>query len=159
MQTNKTTIVLYEEKHKEELRKLLIEVSSELFGYTTVDYQRFVDNHWALYLAVRNDKVIGLSSFIYNDYYGLRPPTVGNDYIYVLPAYRTGRAMYLLSTQAGHVSISCNLPLEHYYCSDTSKHLSRKLVGTKLYETYVYEVEEIGKIFKSLTRNHNIKES
>jgi len=159
MQTSKTTIVLYEEKYKEELYKLLIEVSTELFGSKTVDYQRFVDDHWALYLAVRDDKVIGLSSFVYEDYYGLRPPTVGNDYIYVLPAYRTGRAMYLLSTQAGHVSISCNLPLVHYYCSDTSRHLSRKLTGTKLYETYLYEVEEVEKIFKTLTRKHTIKES
>ena len=153
-----TELVLYSDEYRQDLHYLLLEASKELFGYRTVDLQSFLDYHWAIYLAVVNGKVIGFTSFVLNPYFGLRPMTLGNDYIYILPEYRLSKAMYMLSIQAGKVCVEADLPMEHYYCSEESKKISRKLNGTKLYEAYVYDVSEINRVYKNLTKKIKIKD-
>lgn len=146
-------IVMYSKEYREALKEVLIKFSQELFGAGTVRIDEFIDYHWCVYLAMKDGKVIGFTSFTFNTYYGLRPPTVGNDYNYVLPEYRGGRAMYLLSIQAGMVSVENNLPLEHYYASEATRKLSRKMTGVKAYEAYIYDVEEVRRIYiKLLTK-------
>lgn len=157
MNNNPIKIVLYDHTFEKELEALLISLSQELFGEGTVSIEDFVNNHWSIYLAVRDSKVIGLSSFVHNTYFGLRPPTIGNSYLYVLPEHRGSRATYLLSLQSGYISDYLQLPLENYYASEESKKISRKLNGTKAYETYIYEVEEVNRVFKNLKSKVNIR--
>lgn len=143
-------IILYDNKYQDQLEELLIEFSSEIFGYGTADIDSFVKHHWGIYLAMKGDEVIGFSSFIYNAYYGLRPPTIGQTYLYVRPEHRRGRASYLLSKQAGYISVDSNLPLENYYASDDSKRIGNRMQGTLMYEAYIYEPEEVAKAYNKL---------
>lgn len=143
-------IILYTDDYAEQLEELLKEFSTEIFGYGTADLDKFVNGHWVIYLAKKGDEVIGFSSFIYNTYYGLRPPTVGQTYLYVRPEHRRGRASYLLSKQAGFISVDSGLPLENYYASEASKRIGNRMEGTLLYEAYLYEPSEVAKAYSKL---------
>ena len=151
---SKVKVILYTEEYAEQLEAILKEFSEEVFGYGTANLESFVNVHWAIYLALRGDEVIGFSSFVYNTYCGLRPPTIGNTYLYIKPEYRRGRASYLLSLQAGVVSVDMNLPLEHYYASEASSAFGHgRLKGTKLYDAYMYPVEELQRELTKITKH------
>lgn len=159
MATNYVTIVQYTDEYRVELAKLLVEMSKALFGTGTANIDDFVKGHWCIYLAIIDNKAIGFAGFIHNTYFGFREPTVGLTYLYVTPEHRGSRANYLLNIQSGVLSISNNLPLEHYYASEHSVKMSRKVKGKKLYETWLYEVDEVMIAFKRLTSKVNIKEN
>lgn len=144
-------IVIYTDTYHKELEAMLVDFSQEVYGYGTANLDQFVQQHWVVYLAMKGDEVIGFSSFNINHYFGLRPPTVGNSYLYVKPAYRKGKATYLLTKQAGFVSIDINLPLETYYASDASKKIGDRLLGTEgsfMYETHFYDVDKVKEGYK-----------
>lgn len=151
-------IIDYNNSYKDSLERMLKELSLELFGVGDANIDDFVNHHWCIYLAVKDSDVIGFTSFVYNTYHGMRPPTVGNTYLYVMPEYRNTRATYLLSIQSGFISTSKNLPLENYYASDHSRKIARKLKGELAYETYIYEVDEVNRVFKHLINKIQIKE-
>lgn len=151
-------IKLYSNAYKQELNDLLIKFSQELFGDGTANVDEFIDYHWCVYLAIRDDKVIGMSSYIFNTYFGLRTPTVGNDYLYVLPEHRGSRAMWMLAVQTGKISVENNLPLEHYYASEQTIRVGRKMEGVKAYSTYIYSVEEVKRVFNHLISKVKFKE-
>jgi hypothetical protein len=151
-------IVLYSDKYRSELELLLKQFSQEVFNTGTADVDSFVGCHWAIYLAIKDDKAIGFSSFVINTYFGLRSHTLGNTYIYVDNEYRTSKAMYLFSIQAGKICIDNGFPLEHYYSSKSSSKLSRKLDGKKIYEAYIYEVGDVEKTFNKLINKVRIEE-
>ena len=143
-------VILYEEKYKQQLEDLLYKFSNEIFGYNMADINKFLAGHWLIYLAMKGDEVIGFSSFIYNTYYGLRPPTVGQTYLYVKENHRQGRASYLLAKQAAFVSIDTNLPLENYYASDDSRKIGNRMEGIKQFDSWLYPVEEVKKAYSKL---------
>ena len=151
-------IVLYSDKYRDELDVLLKEFSEKLYsGKYCLD--SFVNQHWAVYLALNSDgKVIGFSAFMIVNYLGFMDDIMANTYIYVKPEYRTSKAMYLFSIQAGKICVENDLPLEHYYASDDSKKLSRKLKGRKMFETYVYPVDEVNREYNRLKKFVKIKE-
>ena len=151
-------IVLYSEVYKDQLEKLLKEVSLELFKSVKYDIDSFVRNHWSIYLVIQDEQALGFTSFIYNTYYGFREPSVGQTYLYVTPKYRRTKVPYLLSIQAGKVSIDSNLPLEHYYATEASSRIGKRLKGTQLYTTYIYEVDEVKKVYDKLITKIPIKE-
>lgn len=151
------TLVKYTEEYKDDLQELLLNVSKELFGQNQADVDEFVEHHWAIYLVKDEDKVVGFTSFVINTYFGLRRHTLGNDYIYVLPSHRNSKAMYLLSIQSGFVCKEANLPLEHYYSSEQSENMSKKLTGVKMYTAYLYEIKEIERVYDKLMKNFNKK--
>jgi len=66
--------------------------------------------------------------------------------------------LYMLTIQAGILSVENKLPLENYYASDSSERLSRKLEGVKQYTTYIYELDEVEKAFSKLTNKLKIKD-
>lgn len=146
-------VITYDNQYKQQLEELLKAMSSELFEEGTVNIDEFVNNHWVIYLALKGEEVIGLSSFFYNTYYGLRTPTVCNTYLYVKPEYRRGRATYLLSIQAGYVSIDTNLPLETYYASNESRVLAKRMEGTHQYDSWIYQPEVMKEAYIKTTRN------
>jgi hypothetical protein len=125
-----------------QLGEMLKEMSKELYGAGFCNLRAFVDRHWAIYLALDGDKLVGLSSFIFQDYFGLRLPTIGNSYLYVHPDYRRGRVMYLLAKQMVLVSQDTNLPIEAYYASGMSKKMAEgRIKGKFLYDVYEYSPE------------------
>lgn len=150
-------VIIYDNQYRDQLEELLVSMSQELFGAGTVNIDQFVNNHWVIYLAMEGDEVIGLSSFYYNTYFGLRPPTVGNTYLYVKPEYRNGRASYLLSIQSGFVSADTNLPLETYYASNSSRAISKRMKGEHLFDAWLYSPEEMAKAYKQTTRNDKLR--
>ena len=150
-------LVAYEEKYHEALEALLTEFSTEVFGVGTSNIDHFVSGHWCIYLALKGEDVIGFTSFIYNNYYGLRTPTVGNDYAYIQPQYRGGKTMYLFTIQAGAVSLEYNLPLETYFATEDGMKLSTLAEGELMYQAYTYDVEAVRSKFDKLTHKFEIK--
>lgn len=143
---SKVTIELYDSKYAADLEEMLVGFSQEVYGSGIADLDKFVSGHWFIYLAMRGDEVIGFSSYIYNNYFGLRPPTVGNSYLYVKPPYRKGRAAYLLTKQTGYVSVDTNLPLELYYASNESRLIGERtlgLEGHEMYRVHEYPLEHV----------------
>lgn len=141
---SKITVINYDDKYAADLEEMLLAFSKEIYGAGTVDLNRFVEDHWFIYLAMDGEKVVGFSSYIYNTYFGLRPPTIGNSYLYVRPQYRKGRAAYLLTKQTGYVSIDTGLPLELYYASDESKKIGERtlgITGSVIYTVHEYSLE------------------
>jgi hypothetical protein len=147
-------IIRYEDKYKEQLEVLLKEMSAELYGTTgTVNIDHFVNNHWAIYLAIEDGAVVGFTSFIVNTYFGLRPPTVGNTYLYVIPKKRNGRAMYHLSVQFCFVAEETNLPIETYVASEASRRALTRIEGRFLYDVYEYQPEDIAQGYSKLKKH------
>lgn len=151
------TIVKYDDTYKEDLNRLLLSFSREVFNEETANIDQFVDYHWCIYLALKDGEVVGFTSFIYNTYYGMRTPTVGNDYAYIVPHHRGSKTMYLFSLQAGKVSLQYDLPLEVYYASDDSRRLGKQIQGDLMYEAIIYPTSEISRKFKALTTKIEIK--
>lgn len=153
----RTKLILYTEEHETQLTQLLLAFSGEVWGKQQADVNSFVNGHWAIYLAMLNDEVIGFSSYFINHYFGLRAPTLGNTYIYVKPEHRSSRAMYLFSLQSGKIAVENGLNLEHYYSSEDSLKLSAKLKGSKVYETWEYDIGEVEKTFNKMKNKVRIK--
>jgi len=152
---SKITVIPYDDKYAADLAELLLAFSEEIYGAGTVDLNRFVEDHWFIYLAMDGEKVVGFSSYIYNTYFGLRPPTIGNSYLYVMPQYRGGRAAYLLTKQTGYVSIDTGLPLELYFASDESRRVAERSIGTKgteIYSAHLYSLEHTKQGYKFYTK-------
>jgi hypothetical protein len=138
-------IIQYEEKYRLHLAALLQEMSKELFGTGMVNVDKFIKNHWVIYLLLADDKVVGLSSWNINDYFGLRTPTVGNTYLYVTPEHRNSKSSYILTASLFcKVSAETKMPLEVYIASDYSrKVLESRLQGTHSYDVYEYTPEQV----------------
>jgi len=154
-------IKLYEPKYRSDIESLLKEFAKEIWDNSgdNVDVDCFVRNHWCVYVAIATSgEVIGFSSYNLNHYYGMRDATVSNTFIYVVKEHRQSRAMYLFSLQSGKICVSNNLGLEHHYGSDESRKLSSKLNGAKLYETFVYPLDEVSRVFSRLKSKIRIKE-
>lgn len=142
----KVELVLFEPLHTSWLERLLENFGVEVFNSRNkIDVDRFINNHHGyIYLAVNEYGIpVGFSSFTYNDWYGLREPTLSNDFIYIEPAYRRSKAMHLFSIQAGYLCESMNLPLEHHTASAESEMLTSRLKGKKLYTTYLYPIDSV----------------
>lgn len=151
-------LVIYESKYLNDLHKLLVEASEEIFGYGTVDIESFLSRHYAIYLAIIRGEVVGFTSFNVNDYYGMRPSTVGNTYLYVRPQYRRSKALHLMSIQAGLVARNLNMPLEHYVASKESRLLTKRLNGDEMYTSFIYQLDEVERVVDGLKRKVRIEE-
>jgi hypothetical protein len=157
---NRIHLELYSDERRDELIGLLTDMSNELFGSGMCDVDKFVDNHFATYLAVYDGKAIGLSSFHINDYFGMKESVLGNTYIYVDPKFRNTRAFYLFALQSGVMSIEMKMDLEHYYSNDTSSTLGENWLngGKMMYKTFVYNVKEVSSVTSALKAKLKIKD-
>jgi len=138
-------IVIYSSEYKSQLEELLIAFSKEIYGEGTVNLDDFIDYHWAIYLAVdSNNLVIGFSSYMFNDWFGLRKQTIGNTYVYIRPKYRGGNIVAMFIAQSIKISRESNCELENYYASENTKSIANKLVknGKEIYSTYIYSVSD-----------------
>lgn len=155
----KVEIIEYSEEYRYNLESLMIDCSTELFGSGTADVDSFVDRHQYIYLAVFGDDIVGFSSFLINDYFGMREPTLGNTYIYVKPKFRNTRAMYLFSIQTAILSKELEIDIEHYYENEVSSELGYKWFcdGKKLYTVFLYNSDEVTQVGKRLAEKLNIR--
>ena len=150
-------LIIYSPTHKDALESMLLKFSKEVFGEAMVDIDLFITSHSYIYLAIIQDEVVGFTSFVINNYFGLRPHTVGNTYLYVEPEHRRSKSLHLMSIQAGLVARDLNMPLEHYVGSNESKLLTKRLNGKELYTTYLYEVDECMRVVESLQKRVKVK--
>ena len=156
---NPVKIVKYDSSYQKELESLLQDFSKGLFGTGKADVNAFVGGHWQVYLAVIDSKAVGFAGFTYNTYYGFREPSVGLTYLYVAPEHRASRANYLLNIQSGVVCLAENIALEHYYASEASVRMSSKIKGRKIYEAWIYEIDEVQVAFNNLTSKVKIRKT
>lgn len=151
-------LLLFETKYTNDLFNLLVDFSEEVFGYGSVDMKSFLESHTHIYLAIIRGEVVGFTSFMINPYFGLRPSTVGNTYLYVKPEYRRSKALHLMSIQAGLVARDLNMPLEHYVATKESRLLTKRLKGQEMYTSFIYSVEEVSRVVDGLKNKVRIKE-
>lgn len=154
----KMKLKLYESRDLNDLHNMLIAFSEEVFECGTVDINDFIDSHSHIYLAIIRGEVVGFTSFYTNTYFGLRPTTVGNTYVYVKPEHRRSKALHLMSIQSGLVARDLNMPLEHYVASDASRRLTSRLKGKELYTTFIYELDEVNRVVDGLTRKVKVEQ-
>lgn len=154
-------LAFFEEKYRYELLKLLKLFQKDVYNSDTkIDEQQFIDHHQQLIYMVLNDEgqAVGFTSFTYNTYFGLRSPTLGNDFIYIMKEYRRTKAMHLISIQAGILCQDYNVPLEHYYASDDSSKFIGRMKGNRMYSTYIFSIEEVSRETRRLKTKVRIKE-
>lgn len=153
-------IIVYSNTWRAQLQTMLADMAYELFGSRMCDVDKFVKEHTFIYLAVDGDKLVGVSSFIVNEYFGLKEPSIGNTYIYVAPRYRKTKVFYLFALQSGIISLELNLPLEHYYSNDGSDGIGRKLFpkGKTMYRAISYSVDEVEPVLDILKSKLKIKD-
>jgi len=140
-------VVLYEEQYKGELFKLLNLFVKEVFSenYLEPDVDRFVEEHiQGVYLVLCDDRAIAFSSFILCEYYGLRVPTLSNDFIYIDKEFRNGYVIMLLALQVGKYVESTGLNLEHFYAdgSESNRFIGR-LKKKVSYISYEYDMRDV----------------
>lgn len=143
-------------KHRDDLFNMLKEFSLEVYGLGRCDVNSFIELHsLGIYLVYDNVTAVGFSSFCYNHYYGLREPTIGNDFTYVRKEYRLSKAFHLLSLQTGAVieNNSCNL--EHYfaYGSESIRFID-KIKGQEVFRAYEYCRDDVLKIYNSIKEKY-----
>jgi len=146
--------------HRGQLLDFLTAFQKEVYSSNTVvDLDCFIDNHYAIYLIVADDKkIVGFSAFVINHYYSLREPTVGNTYLYIDKEYRRSKAMHLVSIQAGHIALELGYPLEHYIADGSgSEKFVGRLNGKKVYTTYEFELSEVERETNRLKDKVNIR--
>lgn len=156
----KVKLALYEDKYKYALNRFLEAFQEEVYkSDTTFDIDEFVEGHHGfIYMVINEYGVpVGFTSFCYNSYYGLREATLGNDFIYVEPAYRRSRAMHLICIQAGTLCQNNNIPLENYYASDESERYIGRMKGDKIFSTYIFPIEEVSRETERLKTKVRIK--
>lgn len=141
------------------LEEMLYLFQKEVYDSDTkVDLKQFVEHHFAIYLIMDGGSVVGFSSFVWNSYFGLREPTIGNDYIYILPSHRRSNAMHMISIQAGQICVDNGLSLQHFYASESSDRLSKKLSGKKLFTVFEYGIDEVTREYERLKTKIKIKD-
>lgn len=156
----KVSLCLYDDRYLDDLKRLLEEFQKEVYGISTeFNIIEFVNGHHGfIYLVMSAEGTpVGFTSFVYNSYYGLREATLGNDYIYIMKAYRRTRAMHLISIQAGVLCQNNNIPLEHYYASDESSRFMGRMKGERIFSTYIFPIEEVSKETERLQTKVRIK--
>lgn len=136
---------LYTQELFNDLEEMLILFVEETFPedvrLDTINARRFADAHDdTIYMLYVDDKPVAFTSFCYNDYYGLRKPTIGNSYLFIKENYRKGIAYHLLAVQAGMILENNTCNFEHYYADGSrSNQWSKRMKGTLVYTTYEYD--------------------
>ena len=142
--------------NKEDLRLMMMKMSSSIFKHKQAisdnDLQLFIDCHFAIYIMYDGSKPVGITSYTYNRYYGMRKPTISNDYIYIDEPYRSGKTMLLFSLQTGSIIVEYDCELEHYISSDDSSRFSKRLAGSEIYTAMSYEPDEVIREYNKLRK-------
>lgn len=136
-------LVTYNDSYLDVLSQLLydymLEMEGKCIGSTQYAINQMDNNGRHIYLLLNDsDDVIGFTIFYINDQYGLLPPTIVNEYVYLKPNYRTSIASKYLLLQTLEYCSYFNYDLYGYTYNESSNIKNSKIVGGK----------EIGTIFK-----------
>ena len=152
-------IVIYNDIYKYEVSNLLykymLEMEHNCIGSTDEAIDMMIDSGRHIYLLLDdNDMVIGFTIFYINNQYGLLPPTVVNEYVYLEPAYRTSVATKYLLLQTLDYCDYFNYDLYGYTYKESSNIKNSKLVGgIEVGSIYRFDIGNIKKKLKRLRRN------
>lgn len=98
--------------HREELIDLFIKYFKEVHGDDYIGsrvkcnrmlQEMLTQNKTIYYIENTDGRMVGFLVMYINDQYGMTTPTVVNDYMYVLPEFRSGKAVMLLYAMIGIV--------------------------------------------------------
>ena len=157
MVRSKVTLVKYVESHEDALRDMLITFSKEVYksDIDTVDVKTFVECHSLVYIVEVNNLPIGFITYMKQDYFGLRKPTIAVNYTYLKKNYRKGRTTFSLAINQLEVAIANDLPLVHFYASKDSKMFFDRMEGTLLFNAYEFNLDTIRKQHDLLINKKN----
>jgi len=145
------------------LLSALVKFQKEVYpnSMTIVDVDSFINCHYAIYLVIDDtEEYVGFTSFVVNNYYSLREPTVGNAFLFIEKSHRRSRAMHLVSIQAGKICLELGYPLEHYIADGSgSEKFVGRLNGKKIYTTYEFELDEVKRETDRLISKVSIKDN
>ena len=152
-------IVIYNDSYKYEVSKLLydymLEMEHNCIGSTDEAIDMMVANGRHIYLLLDDkDIVIGFTIFYINNQYGLLPPTVVNEYVYLEPTYRTSVATKYLLLQTFSYGEHFDCDLYGYTYNESSNIRNSKLLGAVEVGTiYRFNIDTMKKKLKKLRRN------
>ena len=107
-------VVNYSDDYKEQLTSVMYdyftEVEDDVIGdiATAIDVMISYGRH--IYLLLAEGKVIGFTVMYINDQYGLLSPVAVNEYMYIVPNKRSGRAIKELVSMVAHYCNELQLP-------------------------------------------------
>lgn len=152
-------LVKYNDWYKFQLSKLLydymLEMEHNCIGSTDAAIDMMLDRGRHIYLLLDdNGKVIGFAVYYINNQYGLLPPTVVNEYMYLLPDYRTSIATKYLLLQTFNYCEHFDCDLYGYTYKESSNIKNSKLLGAVEVGTiYRFNIDTMKKKLKKLRRD------
>lgn len=157
MREQKVKIKLLENNYKTQLEKLLKMFSLEVFGSEKTDVDKFINNHWAIYLAIVDEKVIGFSSYNINDYYGLRENVLCNTFMYVDKKYRNTKATYMFLMQTCKICEDNSFDVEYSTDNKIVEKIGNKLNKNILHKTILHKNNDVMYFYNKLKKRIKIK--
>ena len=151
-------IVIYNDSYKYEVSKLLydymLEMEHNCIGSTDEAIDMMIANGRHIYLLLDDkDIVIGFTIFYINNQYGLLPPTVVNEYVYLEPTYRTSVATKYLLLQTLDYCDYFDYDLYGYTYKESSNiHNSKLMDGIEVGSIYRFNIDNMKKKLKRLRR-------
>lgn len=137
---------------------LLVDFQDEVFkADTKIDLEALLAYN-DIYVVVDKKEVIAFASFMHNDYFGFRKPTVFCNFFHIRTDKRTSRAGFLLYMQIGKICEHRQLPLECCYATTGSFNLGQRVKGKKVYDTYIYELDDVLEEFSRTKTKVKIKD-
>lgn len=105
-------------KNREELIYLFCDYFAEMHGEDFVGNEvvankmlqdMYLQNKSIYYVQNDDNRIIGFIVVYINDQYGMTTPTIVNDYMYVMPEYRSGKAVMMLYAMIGTICEENNM--------------------------------------------------
>lgn len=151
-------LVTYNDSYKSQVSNLLykymLEMEHNCIGSTYEAIDMMVSSGRHIYLLLDDkDMVIGFTIFYINNQYGLLPPTIVNEYVYLLPTYRTSVATKYLLLQMLEYCDYFNYDLYGYTYKESSNINNSKLMGgIEVGSIYRFNIDNMKKKLKRLRR-------
>jgi hypothetical protein len=151
-------IVVYNDSYKYQVSNLLykymLEMEHNCIGSTDEAIDMMIANGRHIYLLLDDkDIVIGFTIFYINNQYGLLPPTIVNEYVYLLPPYRTSVATKYLLLQMLEYCDYFNYDLYGYTYKESSNIKNSKVVDSiEVGTIYRVPIDNMKKKLKRLRR-------
>jgi len=156
-------LVTYNYSYKQQLSLLLLDYFNELHGDEVVGdvttagnmIKELINSNHSIYLLLDDNQesshndIIGFIIVYINDQYGMTKPIIVNEYMYIEPNYRSGRAILYLYTMLGIIcdDYQCDGVGTTYSISSNINN-NKKLGGIPIATTYRFPLKRVQQITK-----------
>jgi len=92
----------------------------------------------SIYLLIDKEKPVGFLIVFVHEQYGITPPNLYVDYMYVTPNYRSGNAIMMLYSMVGNISEDLGMDVLGTTFVTSSNKRNNKLVGGEILAEVTY---------------------